>query len=123
MVRNQCIKILLVNCYLFIDLDDISQPDNGAQLSIGDGEMTDSESEVSAKEEECINEEDPPETLYFPNEEEEFGDAGAQVYNKILLLICCDSRSLKICVIFYSQPSIIITMKHNIFCIYLLYII
>lgn len=60
-------------------MDDISQPDNGAQLSTGDGEMTDSDSEISAKEEEYNNEEDPPETLYFPNEEEEFGDAGAQV--------------------------------------------
>lgn len=41
--------------------------------------MTDSESELSAKEEEYNDEEDPPETPYFPNEEEEFGDAGAQV--------------------------------------------
>lgn len=41
--------------------------------------MTDSDSEVSVKEEEYNNEEDPPETPYFPNEEEEFGDAGAQV--------------------------------------------
>lgn len=40
--------------------------------------MTDSESEVSAKEDE-YNDEDPPETPYVPNEEEEFGDAGAQV--------------------------------------------
>lgn len=67
---------------IFTDFDDISQPDNGAQLSTGDGEMTDSESEVSVKEEEGINEEDPPETPYFANEEEEFGDAGAQVSGK-----------------------------------------
>lgn len=72
---------------MLADLDDISQPDNGAQLSTGDGEMTDSESEVSAKEEEGNNEEDPPETPYFPNEEEEFGDAGAQVILKHLLII------------------------------------
>ncbi|RZC36626.1 oxysterol-binding protein-related protein 8, partial [Asbolus verrucosus] len=59
------------------DLDDVSQPDNGAQLSTGDGEMTDSDSEISAKEEDI--DEDPPETPYVPNSEEEFGDAGAQV--------------------------------------------
>lgn len=68
------------NLFLFLDLDDISQPDNGAHLSTGDEKMTDSESEVSAKEEEYNNDEDPPETPYVPNEEEEFGDAGAQVF-------------------------------------------
>lgn len=56
----------------FLDLDDVSQPDNGAQLSTGDGEMTDSDSDMSAKEEDV--DEDPPETPYVPNSEEEFGD-------------------------------------------------
>lgn len=59
------------------DLDDASQPDNGAQLSTGDGEMSDTESEISVKEEEI--DEDPPETPYILIEEEEFGDAGEQV--------------------------------------------
>lgn len=53
------------------DLDDISQPDNGAQLSTG--EMSDSESEISAKEDDFTDEE-IQETHYFANEEEEFGD-------------------------------------------------
>lgn len=64
--------------YLIPDLDDVSQPDNGAQLSTGDGEMTDSDSEMSVKEEEYIDE-DPPETAYFPNEEEEFGDVRIKI--------------------------------------------
>ncbi|KAL3289902.1 hypothetical protein HHI36_023287 [Cryptolaemus montrouzieri] len=59
------------------DLDDVSQPDNGAHLSTGDCEMTDSESDLSVKEEEI--DEDPPETPYIPVFEEEFGGAGAQV--------------------------------------------
>jgi hypothetical protein len=62
---------------VFADLDDVSQLDNGAQLSTGDGEMTDSDSDMSAKEEDV--DEDPPETPYVPISEEEFGDAGAQV--------------------------------------------
>ncbi|XP_060515915.1 oxysterol-binding protein-related protein 8 isoform X2 [Cylas formicarius] len=59
------------------DLDNISQPDNGGQLSAGEVDITDSDSEVSAKEEEV--DVDPPETPYVPNVEEEFGDVGAQV--------------------------------------------
>ncbi|XP_019880749.1 oxysterol-binding protein-related protein 8 [Aethina tumida] len=57
------------------DLDDISQPDNGAQLSTG--EITDSDSEISVKEDEI--DEDPVETPYVSNMEEEFGEMGAQV--------------------------------------------
>lgn len=50
----------------------MSQPDNnGGQLSAGD--MTESDSELSGKEDEDIDE-DPPETPYFPNEEEELDD-------------------------------------------------
>ncbi|XP_045481255.1 oxysterol-binding protein-related protein 8 isoform X2 [Harmonia axyridis] len=59
------------------DLDDMSQPENGAHLSTGDCEMTDSESDISAKEEEIDDE--PPETPYIPVPEEEFGGSGAQV--------------------------------------------
>lgn len=59
------------------DLDDISQPDNGAHLSAGDGEISDTDSELSTKED--YVEEDPIETQYIPIVEEEFGDAGAQV--------------------------------------------
>ncbi|XP_017768264.1 PREDICTED: oxysterol-binding protein-related protein 8 isoform X2 [Nicrophorus vespilloides] len=59
------------------DLDDISQLDNGAQLSTGDGEITDSDSDISVKDEDV--DEEPEETPYTPNNEEEFGDAGAQV--------------------------------------------
>lgn len=53
------------------DLDDLSQPDNGAH-SAGDGEITESDSDLSAKEE--YIDEEPEETLYIPNMEEEFGD-------------------------------------------------
>lgn len=61
------------NNYSFIlDLDDVSQPDNGAQLSTGDGEMSDTESEISVKED--YFDEDPLETPYIEIEEEEFGD-------------------------------------------------
>lgn len=67
---------------VFKDLDDISQPDNGAQLSTGDGEMTDSDSELSAKEEDL--DEDPPETPYVPNLEEEFGDVQFTLNNSLL---------------------------------------
>ncbi|KAF5283392.1 hypothetical protein FQA39_LY04768 [Lamprigera yunnana] len=59
------------------DLDDASQPDNGAQLSTGDGEMSDTESEISMKDYEM--DEYPLETSYVHTEEEEFGDAGEQV--------------------------------------------
>ncbi|KAF7287501.1 hypothetical protein GWI33_001461 [Rhynchophorus ferrugineus] len=59
------------------DLDNISQADNGAQLSTGEVELSDSESEISQKEEDM--EMDPPETSYVPNAEEEFGEVGAQV--------------------------------------------
>lgn len=58
------------------DLDDVSQQDNGAH-SAGDGEISESESECSVKEE--YIDEEPEETKYIPNMEEEFGDAGAQV--------------------------------------------
>lgn len=51
-------------------MDDISQPDNGAQLSTG--EITDSDSEISVKEDEI--DEDPVETPYVSNMEEEFGE-------------------------------------------------
>lgn len=57
--------------YCCKDLDDISQPENGAHLSGADVDITDTESECSAKEEEI--EDDPPETHYIVNEEEEFG--------------------------------------------------
>lgn len=57
--------------YALPDLDDISQPDNGAQLSAGD--MSDSDSEMSVKEDEFTDEE-TQETHYFGNDEEEFGD-------------------------------------------------
>lgn len=59
------------------DLDDISQPDNGAHLSAGDEQISDTDSEISAKEE--YVDEDPDETPYIPNIEEEFGESGAQV--------------------------------------------
>lgn len=61
-----CIALLF-----FLDLDDISQPDNGVQLSTG--EMSDSDSEISAKEDDFTDEE-IQETHYFANHEEEFGD-------------------------------------------------
>ncbi|XP_065165540.1 oxysterol-binding protein-related protein 8 isoform X2 [Atheta coriaria] len=51
--------------------------DNGGQLSAGDADASETESEVSVKEEEV--DEEPQETPYTPNREEEFGDAGAQV--------------------------------------------
>ncbi|CAH0562663.1 unnamed protein product [Brassicogethes aeneus] len=57
------------------DLDDISQPDNGAQISAG--EISDTDSEMSIKDDEI--DEDPIETPYVPNDEEEFGDVGEQV--------------------------------------------
>ncbi|GJQ69984.1 hypothetical protein Trydic_g13356 [Trypoxylus dichotomus] len=60
------------------DLDDISQPDNGAHFSTVECEITDSESDVSCKDE-YMDDETPQETPYVPNLEEEFGDAGAQV--------------------------------------------
>lgn len=53
-------------------MDDLSQPENNAHLSGIDADMTDSESEVSVKEEEIIDE-DPLETPYILCEEEEFG--------------------------------------------------
>lgn len=59
------------------DLDNISQADNGGQLSTGEVDITDSDSEVSQKEEDL--DVDPAETPYLPNVEEEFGDVGAQV--------------------------------------------
>lgn len=67
-----------------IDLDDISQPENGAHLSGADVDMSDTESECSAKEEEI--EDDPPETHYILNEEEEFG--GVCLINCILEIVC-----------------------------------
>lgn len=54
-----------------LDLDDISQPDNGAH-SAGDGEITESDSECSVKED--YVDEEPNETKYIPIVEEEFGD-------------------------------------------------
>lgn len=56
----------------FLDLGDTSQPDNGAHLSGGDVDITDSESEISMKEDDV--DDDPLETLYVSNDEEEFGD-------------------------------------------------
>lgn len=54
-----------------LDLDD-SQPDNGAHSAgDGDGDITESDSEVSIKDD--IDEE-PVETKYIPNKEEEFGN-------------------------------------------------
>lgn len=68
------------------DLDDLdaSQPENtenGGQLSTGDCEITDSDSEMSGKEAEADDEEATHlETPYAPNIEEEIGDVrGAQV--------------------------------------------
>jgi hypothetical protein len=65
---------------VFADLDDVSQLDNGAQLSTGDGEMTDSDSDMSAKEEDV--DEDPPETPYVPISEEEFGDVSETKFDR-----------------------------------------
>lgn len=62
---------------LNLDLDNTSQTDNGAQLSTGEVDITDSDSEVSIKEEDMDG--DPPETSYVPNTEEEFGEVGVQV--------------------------------------------
>lgn len=59
------------------DLDNASQTDNGAQLSTGEVDITDSDSEVSIKEEDMDC--DPPETSYIPNTEEEFGEVGVQM--------------------------------------------
>ncbi|XP_025831382.1 oxysterol-binding protein-related protein 8 isoform X2 [Agrilus planipennis] len=59
------------------DLSDASQPENGAHLSTGEVDLTESESEVSAKEEEI--DEEPQQTPYIPNAEEEFGAAGEQI--------------------------------------------
>ncbi|XP_030756214.1 oxysterol-binding protein-related protein 8 [Sitophilus oryzae] len=59
------------------DLDNISQADNGAQLSTGEADLSDTDSEASQKEENF--EQEPLETPYVPNAEEEFGDVGAQV--------------------------------------------
>lgn len=67
------------------DLDDLdaSQPENtenGGQLSTGDCEISDSDSELSGKEAEPDEEEVHVETPYAPNIEEEFGDVrGAQI--------------------------------------------
>lgn len=55
------------------DLDDISQPDNGTHFSAVECEITDSDSDVSCKDEYIVDE-TPPETPYVPNMEEEFGD-------------------------------------------------
>uniref|UniRef100_A0AAR5NY51 Oxysterol-binding protein n=1 Tax=Dendroctonus ponderosae TaxID=77166 RepID=A0AAR5NY51_DENPD len=59
------------------DLDNISQADNGAQLSTGEVDISDTESELSHKDDDL--DVDPPETLYVVNTEEEFGEVGAQV--------------------------------------------
>lgn len=74
------------------DLDDnISQPDNGAQLSGGDGELSDTESDLSGgggggddgggvdKDDDDYDDDDPPETPYVPNIEEEFGDVRVEL--------------------------------------------
>lgn len=77
------------------DLDDVSQPDNGAHLSTGDCEMTDSESDISGKEEEM--DDDPPETPYIPVPEEEFGGVSCSKYNlnlKNYLYILLSNRLL-----------------------------
>lgn len=66
---------MLISNRFALDLDDLSQPDNGAH-SAGDGEITESESECSAKED-YVEEEDPEETKYIPNKEEEFGDVSS----------------------------------------------
>ncbi|XP_022901207.1 oxysterol-binding protein-related protein 8 isoform X1 [Onthophagus taurus] len=59
------------------DLDDVSQPDNGTHFCAADCEISDTDSDVSGKEE--YIDDDPVETPYVPNVEEELGDAGAQV--------------------------------------------
>lgn len=60
----------IVNRFISVDLDD-SQPDNGAH-SAGDMEISESDSELSAKED--YVDEEPLETKYVPNVEEEFGN-------------------------------------------------
>lgn len=68
----------VLNCLVSnSDLDNISQADNGAQLSTGEVDISDSESEISQKEEDLDI--DPPETPYVLITEEEFGAVGAQV--------------------------------------------
>ncbi|XP_066158649.1 oxysterol-binding protein-related protein 8 isoform X2 [Euwallacea fornicatus] len=59
------------------DLDNTSQTDNGAQLSTGEIDLSDTESEASVKEDDM--DVDPPESSYIPNTEEEFGEVGAQM--------------------------------------------
>lgn len=59
---------------VFIDLDDLSQPENNAHLSGIDADLTDSESDISVKEEEEIVDIDPLETPYIHGDEEEFGN-------------------------------------------------
>ncbi|CAG9759547.1 unnamed protein product [Ceutorhynchus assimilis] len=59
------------------DLDNISQADNAAQISTGELDVSESDSEISLKEGDF--DADPLETPYVPNMEEEFGDVGAQV--------------------------------------------
>lgn len=58
-------------------MDNISQADNGAQLSTGEVDISDTESELSHKDDDL--DVDPPETPYVVNTEEEFGEVGAQV--------------------------------------------
>lgn len=82
------------NVYVITDLDNISQADNGAQLSTGEVDITDTESEISQKEEDM--EVDPPETSYVPNTEEEFGEVGAQV-NLIMITIIQFAFFLNLC--------------------------
>lgn len=63
---------------ILLDLDNISQADNGAQLSTGEADLSDTESEGSQKDDDI--DADPVETTYVPNtEDEEFGESGAQV--------------------------------------------
>ncbi|XP_066248396.1 oxysterol-binding protein-related protein 8 [Euwallacea similis] len=59
------------------DLDNTSQTDNGAQLSTGEVDLSDTESEASIKEDDM--DVDPLESSYIPNTEEEFGEVGAQM--------------------------------------------
>lgn len=60
------------------------QTDNGAHLSGGDADITDTESEISVKEEDI--DEDPLETTYVPNMEEEFGDVRSVSMGVVLSL-------------------------------------
>lgn len=57
---------------MFLDLGDLSQPENNAHLSGVEADLTDSESDVSVKDEEPFDAE-PLETPYVMCDEEEFG--------------------------------------------------